>query len=207
MLNSGSYRKLPSDIDFHLFQRFRADENPAGGYDVQIARAITGQLGLQLVIVKLDWDGLITALNQGQIDAMYETLEATVKEAQDRLNAGESFESLMDAYGCSPALKEAPLRNEGYYITAASFVNSLEYVEGSMMLEQPGQVSAPLRSPLGLHLVQYIGDVTPGQVPLADVRDAVAAEALKQKQTQYYEQQRDTLLDAAQVKYYPERLR
>ena len=105
------------------------------------------------------------------------------------------------------ALKEAPLRNEGYYITAASFVNSLEYVEGSMMLEQPGQVSAPLRSPLGLHLVQYIGDVTPGQVPLADVRDAVAAEALKQKQTQYYEQQRDTLLDAAQVKYYPERLR
>ena len=144
---------------------------------------------------------------QSQIDAMYETLEATVREAQDRLNAGESFESLMDAYGCSPALKEAPLRNEGYYITAASFVNSLEYVEGSMMLEQPGQVSAPLRSPLGLHLVQYIGDVTPGQVPLADVRDAVAAEALKQKQTQYYEQQRDTLLDAAQVKYYPERLR
>jgi hypothetical protein len=55
--------------------------------------------------------------------------------------------------------------------------------------------------------VQYIGDVTPGEVPLAEVSDAVAAEALKQKQNEYYEQQRDALLEAAQVKYYPERLR
>lgn len=143
----------------------------------------------------------------GQIDAMYQTLEAAAKEAQDRLAAGETFESLMDAYSCSPALKDEPLRTEGFYITANSFVNSQEYIEGSMVLEQPGQVSAPLRSPLGLHLVQYIGDVTPGQVALDAVRDAVAAEALKQKQSEYYEQQRDALLEAAQVKYYPERLR
>ena len=142
-----------------------------------------------------------------QIDAMYETLNDKVKEVQDKLAAGEAFESLMDEYSCSPALKEEPLRSEGYYITANSFVNSTEYVEGSMVLEQPGQVSAPLRSPLGVHLVQYIGEVTPGQVPLADIRDAVAAEALKQKQNEYYEQQRDALLEAAQVKYYPERLR
>lgn len=142
-----------------------------------------------------------------QIDAMYETLNDTVKEVQDKLNDGQPFESLMDAYGCSPALKDGQMRSEGYFITAGSFYNSLEFVEGSMMLEQPGQVSAPLRSPYGLHLVQYVGDVTPGEVPLADVRDAVAAEALKQKQNEYYEQQRDALLEAAQVKYYPERLR
>ena len=142
-----------------------------------------------------------------QIDAMYETLNDKVKEVQDKLAAGEAFESLMDEYSCSPALKEEPLRSEGFYITANSFVNSTEYVEGSMVLEQPGQVSAPLRSPLGVHLVQYIGEVTPGQVPLEDIRDAVAAEALKQKQNEYYEQQRDALLEAAQVKYYPERLR
>jgi len=144
---------------------------------------------------------------KGQIDAMYETLDARVKEVQDKLNGGASFDSLMDEYSCSPALKDEPLRSQGFYITPNSFVNSLEYVEGSMMLEQPGQVSAPLRSPLGVHLVQYVGDVAPGEIPLADIRDAVAAEALKQKQTQYYEQQRDALLEAAQVKYYPERLR
>ena len=42
----------------------------AEGYDVQIARIIAEQLGLELVVVKMDWDGLIEALNQGQIDAI-----------------------------------------------------------------------------------------------------------------------------------------
>lgn len=165
--------------------------------DAEVVATLTEQIEL----------GTADADAKSQIDAMYETLNAAVQEIQDKLNDGQSFAALMEEYGCSPALKEEPLRSEGYYINASSFVNSLEYVEGSMMLEKPGQVSAPLRSPAGLHLVEYIGDVAPGEVPLANVRDAVAAAALKQKQTEYYEQQRDALLEAAQVKYYPERLR
>ena len=47
----------------------------AEGYDVQIARIIADQLGLELVVVKMDWDGLIEALNQGQIDAIIAGME------------------------------------------------------------------------------------------------------------------------------------
>ena len=144
---------------------------------------------------------------QAQLDALYAPLEETARQVQQKLADGQAFADLMDEYGCSPALKTEPLRSEGFYINGSSFVNSVEYVEGSMMLEQPGQVTAPLRSTYGVHLVEYIGDVVPGDVPLADVRDAVTAAALKQKQTEYYEQQRDALLEAAQVKYYPERMR
>ena len=42
----------------------------AEGYDVQWARIIADYLGLELVIVKMYWDGLIPALNEGQIDAI-----------------------------------------------------------------------------------------------------------------------------------------
>lgn len=42
----------------------------ADGYDVQIARIVADALGLELVIVKMDWDGLIPALNAGQIDCI-----------------------------------------------------------------------------------------------------------------------------------------
>ena len=42
----------------------------ADGYDVQIARIVAEALGLELVIVKMDWDGLIPALNAGQIDCI-----------------------------------------------------------------------------------------------------------------------------------------
>ncbi len=52
----------------------RPVENVAGayaeGYDVQIAKHHRRRLGKELVIVKLSWDGLIDALNQGQIDAI-----------------------------------------------------------------------------------------------------------------------------------------
>lgn len=144
---------------------------------------------------------------QSKLDALYAPLEETAKEIQQKLADGQAFTDLMDEYGCDPDLKDEPLRSEGYYINSNSFVNSIEYIKRSMMLEQPGQVSEPLRSSMGVHLVEYIRDITPGEVPLESVKDAVSAAALKQKQTEYYEQQRNALLEAAQVKYYPERLR
>lgn len=40
----------------------------ADGYDVQIAKMIAAGLGVELKIVKTDWDGLTTALTSGTID-------------------------------------------------------------------------------------------------------------------------------------------
>ena len=90
----------------------------AEGYDVQIARIIADQLGLELVVVKMDWDGLIEALNQGQIDAIIAGMADTEtrKEAINftspyhstiyalMVNAGSPYEnatSLADFSGAS----------------------------------------------------------------------------------------------------------
>ncbi len=154
----------------------------------------------------IDEDPDALAQTQKDLDALYAPLEQKAAEAQQKLADGAAFADLMDEYGTSEALKAEPLRSEGFYISDASFVNSAEFVEGAMMLEQPGQVSSPLRSASGVHLVEYIADVAPGEVPLDEARDAVAADALKEKQAAYYDQQRKTLLEQAHVKYYPERL-
>ncbi len=147
----------------------------------------------------IDEDPDALAQTQKDLDALYAPLEKKAAEAQQKLADGAAFADLMDEYGTSEALKNEPLRSEGFYISDASFVNSAEFVQGAMMLEQPGQVSSPLRSANGVHLVEYIGDVAPGD-------EAVAADALKEKQAAYYDQQRKTLLEQAHVKYYPERL-
>lgn len=42
----------------------------AEGYDVQMAKKIADGLGYRLVIKAIDWDGLIPALQSGQIDAI-----------------------------------------------------------------------------------------------------------------------------------------
>lgn len=82
----------------------------AEGYDVQFARIIADNLKLKLVIVKMDWDGLIEALNQGQIDVIIAGMMDTAERRQAinfskpyhetiycmMLNKGSKFENAKD---------------------------------------------------------------------------------------------------------------
>ena len=147
----------------------------------------------------------IKALEE-ELNPLYEALEARAQEVMDKLRDGASFMDLMDEYGSDEAMKSDPLRTEGYYLSENSFLFSNEFVEGCLLLEKPGDVSSPLRSFAGIHLAQYVGDVAPGEVALEDVYDAIKAETLENKCDQYYENQKNALLDAANVRYYPERL-
>ena len=49
----------------------------ADGYDVQIAKLIAADLGVELVIKALDWDGLIPALTSGEIDMIIAGMSPT----------------------------------------------------------------------------------------------------------------------------------
>ena len=48
-----------------------------GGYDVEIAKIIANALGKELVIQKIEWDGLILAVNSGKIDAVIAGMSPT----------------------------------------------------------------------------------------------------------------------------------
>ena len=51
----------------------------AGGYDVEIAKRIAEGLDKDLVICKVEWDGLIQKLNAGQIDAVIAGMSPTAE--------------------------------------------------------------------------------------------------------------------------------
>ena len=141
-----------------------------------------------------------------ELDPLYAPLEAKANEIIEKLKNGASFASLLDEYGRDEAMKSEPLHSQGYYISDDSFLFSTEFIEGSMLLEKPGDVSAPLRSPSGVHLVEYTAELPAGDVPLSEVVDQVRAEALSIKQEDYYQQQTAEMLEKANVKFYPERL-
>ena len=143
---------------------------------------------------------------EAELNPLFAPLEATAKEISDKLQAGESFMSLADQYGKDEMMESEPVRSEGYYINENSYLFSTEFIQGAMILDQPGQVSAPLRSPSGLHLVEYLSDVTPGDVPLDEVRETIEAQALEIRQRAYYDEQTAAMLEEANVQYYPERL-
>ena len=54
----------------------------AGGYDVEIAKRIAEGLGKELVVVKVEWDGLLPALTSGMIDAIVAGMSPTAERAE-----------------------------------------------------------------------------------------------------------------------------
>ena len=103
-------------------------ENVAGtyaeGYDVQIAKAIAEGLGKELVIVKLSWDGLIDALNQGQIDAIIAGMMDTA-ERRESINFSEPYRET--TYG-QMVLADSPYLN----------ATSIQDFSGAAVLGQQG---------------------------------------------------------------------
>ena len=83
----GTFR-VGMECDYPPFNwtQVEADENSvpidggfgyAGGYDVEIAKMIAKALDKELVICKIEWNGLIPALNAGQIDAVIAGMSPT----------------------------------------------------------------------------------------------------------------------------------
>lgn len=62
----------------------------AGGYDVEIAKKIAEGLGKELVIVKLEWDGLVPALTSGKIDAIIAGMSPT-DERKETIDFSENY--------------------------------------------------------------------------------------------------------------------
>ncbi len=56
-----------------------ADGGHADGYDVQVARFIAKELGMELEIVKTEWAGLPMALTSGKIDAIIAGMSPTAE--------------------------------------------------------------------------------------------------------------------------------
>lgn len=62
----------------------------AGGYDVQIAKKIADGLGKELVIVKVQWDGLVPALQSGTIDAVIAGMSPT-EERREQIDFTDAY--------------------------------------------------------------------------------------------------------------------
>jgi len=62
----------------------------AGGYDVEIAKLVAEAMGREIVVVKSDWDGLIPALQGGQIDMIVAGMSPT-EERQKSVSFSDPY--------------------------------------------------------------------------------------------------------------------
>lgn len=103
-------------------------------------------------------------------------LQEKIDEIYAKLEAGESFESLIEAYGEDPGMAQ---NAEGYQVHAESFVWDPDFRDGAMALKAVGDVSDPVQSSFGVHIIKYLSDVPSGPVALeGDLYDSVSNAAL-----------------------------
>lgn len=121
--------------------------------------------------------------------ACLNSVQDKINDIQTRLAAGEDFMTLVDEYGEDPGMENEPTRTRGYYVSADSAIWDPVFKNASMLLENIGDISEPVIGQSGIHIIRYESDVTPGAVPLEELRDVLTEEAVEtQKETHYAEE-------------------
>lgn len=139
------------------------------------------------------------------IEALYSQLMPKAQEVIDAFNGGTDFDALIDQYGEDPGMTQEPARTQGYAVAAGSTYWDPAFTEGAMSIAEVGQISEPVRGSYGIHIIYYLSDITPGDVPFEDIKDGVEAAALEEKISQVYEDQVAAWIEEANVTYHLDR--
>ena len=139
-------------------------------------------------------------------EAAYVAIQPTVDEVLEKISAGEDFDALIEQYGQDPGMETSPAKENGYPVSADSTNWVTEFRDAAMALANVGDVSEPVRSEYGIHIIKYVSDAAEGEVGLDAVREALESELLTQKQDEAYNAAVEAWVEEADAKIYKDRL-
>ncbi|HRX59175.1 MAG TPA: peptidylprolyl isomerase [Eubacteriales bacterium] len=129
--------------------------------------------------------------------------EATALEVKEKLDAGEDFETLLAEYNTDPGM-DSDEYADGYLVgDGANYVD--EFLDAALALENDGDVSDPVESDYGWHIIKRVSTESAHEIPYADVQETLDAYLQTQYQTDYYQDIVDGwVADESLVTTYPE---
>ena len=172
------------------------------------------QADLEAAAEDADKTALQTAVDEAQaaVDAAQAALDeakaaayANIKEKADEVYAKATaadadFDALITEYSSDSMPAEGYAVREGYAYYVAPFVTA------AMALSAPGQVSEPVATDHGYHIIQYVSDVQEGAVDLETVRAGIESALLSTKKNETLSAAKDQWLQEAKVTTYLDRL-
>lgn len=151
-------------------------------------------------------DETVIAQLQAELDGLYAPLEQTAAQAIADFEGGADFDGLIEEYGDVCAYVAGAFTSTGYYVSENTVIWPEAFVETAMALENPGDVSAPVRTEKGVHVVRYIANVQPGSIPLSNVSARLTTETQSVAEDEAWMQQMQAWMEEANVQYYPEKM-
>ena len=96
--------------------------------------------------------------------------EATANLIKDKIDAGEDFETLLVEYNTDPGMQSEE-NAAGYLVgEGASFVEP--FLNAALALTNDGDVSAPVESDYGWHIIKRVSTEAAREIPYEEVKDA-----------------------------------
>jgi len=129
--------------------------------------------------------------------------EETALTIMEKLDAGEDFETLLAEYNTDPGM-ESDEYADGYLVgEGASYVD--EFLEAALALENDGDISDPVESDYGWHIIKRVSTESAHDIPYEDVKDTLDSYLQSNYQDQYYSDTVDAwVADESLVTRYPE---
>lgn len=141
-----------------------------------------------------------------QKSASIEKMRATLDEIYARIEAGEDFDALIAEYGEDPGMAQEPASVDGYYVCENSETWEQAFTDGAMALEKVGDISEPVASDSGVHIIRYHSDVTGGAVPMEQM-EGLEEEALEEAKQEAYDAQVAEWMAAANIEKHVEKIK
>ena len=150
-----------------------------------IVMALPQEMADRLSALKSGSSALSQGERQALVDAACEAMKPKTDAIYQALQSGESFESQMRLYSYDTAV--AP-EDAGYLLHADSVLWDESFLEAALALEQPGDVSEPVVTAAGIHIILYAGDEPAGPLALTQEQQELLEQvALADKQAQALE--------------------
>lgn len=124
----------------------------------------------------------LRAARQDYADKRKQLTLPLIQDALDAINAahaaGIDFDALIDKY--STDKNEQNLQKGGYPVHPDSKNWPEDFIEAAMALKKPGDISGPVLTDLGIHILCYASDIPAGEHELtAEERETLNASALR----------------------------
>lgn len=122
---------------------------------------------------------MVEAARQAILDSRKDTIDEIMKKLAD----GANFEDLIAEYGTDPGMQDETNLKNGYSVCKESTTLTPEFVDAAAALEKIGDVSAPVVSNFGIHILHYLRDVPAGQLEmteeeLAELKEQIESERI-----------------------------
>ena len=132
--------------------------------------------------------------------AILDSVQEKVNEITAKLAEGASFEDLIAEYGTDPGMQDAERLASGYPVHAGSMRYDSNFASAAMALQNIGDVSEPVVSQFGVHLLHYLKDIPGGAVEFTDdVKAAMKEQLIEQKTTAAYSDLVESWMDEAEI--------